>query len=389
MEIGNYFRSNSVHILKVIHLHTDTKFLNNVIRFQGDLFENVSVLINGDKSLQNDELIVFNAKECDKIIEICLSADVVVLYDLDILKMKIAKALPESVKVAWRFFGYELYGKLNEEIYTEISLSFVEGGITDQAKDVVKDLLRPFYHTLKYGKTMDEMMSDAFNRIDYMLVLTKPEYDYLVKKWPNLPEFVELSKVVDLFNEKDDCLSLSRDIKSNKVVIGNNRNISNNHLDILEIIEEASDREAYNFQFLFNYGKEWKYTNHIKSFIRGKSYYSLLEEFMSKEEFNRFYIAVSALVMNGFRQMAMANIFHAFKNGVKVYLNKNNIMVEWFLDIGLKVYSIDQLKNDIEQNNLTLDTETMRENCSILKQVLEKDSHIAFQKRFYKKLKAS
>jgi hypothetical protein len=43
----------------------------------------------------------------------------VVLYDLNFPKAYIANRLPNSIKIVWRFFGLELYGKMPEVVFSE------------------------------------------------------------------------------------------------------------------------------------------------------------------------------------------------------------------------------------------------------------------------------
>ena len=112
--------------MKAIHIHTDLKFISNTNRFEGNYFENVIVIIgnvndyNGpfkksawffDKSLNS----------VHKIIKLCAEADLVVLYDLDYIKCKIALGLPTKMTIAWRFFGHELYARESQYYSTELT----------------------------------------------------------------------------------------------------------------------------------------------------------------------------------------------------------------------------------------------------------------------------
>lgn len=50
-------------------------------------------------------------------------ADVVVFYSLNDLLAKIVNRLPERVALTWRFFGYEMYDRMPEFIYTDTTRS--------------------------------------------------------------------------------------------------------------------------------------------------------------------------------------------------------------------------------------------------------------------------
>src|SRR5690625_6779382 len=106
------------------HIHTDIKFVNSIGRFEGGNFVNINIFISDDTKLYktlDPETLHFKSTDLDKLVKQCKDADLVVLYDLDNLKSKIALLLPKSVKIAWRFFGYELYSKNREDYISNIT----------------------------------------------------------------------------------------------------------------------------------------------------------------------------------------------------------------------------------------------------------------------------
>ncbi len=78
------------------------------------------------------------------------------------------------------------------------------------------------------------------------------------------------------------------------------------------------------------------------------------EEFLSLDEFKNLYGISSALVINGFRQMAMGNIWSDIRHDVKVYLNDNNVIYKWLLNEGFLIYAIDTLSDDIMNRSFKL-----------------------------------
>src|SRR5690625_4670151 len=108
--------------IKTYHIHTDYKFLNSIGRFKGGNFDNINIFVTDDSELSNSlssDTLTFKSSDLDKIVQLCKRADLVVLYDLDALKSKIALALPKKVKIAWRFFGYELYSRQRENYISD------------------------------------------------------------------------------------------------------------------------------------------------------------------------------------------------------------------------------------------------------------------------------
>jgi len=312
------------------------------------------------------------------VIRFCSDADLVILYNLEILKSKIALALPDDLKIAWRFFGTELYSRMEKTVLSEKSLAAAAG-----FRKTIKDLLRPFYHRVKYGENLNAVFPKAIDHIDYMLVLNKKEYEFLSTYFGNLPEYIRLPIREERISGGSTNASLK---KKSKIVLGNSRGIYNNHIDTLKEIEKTNSKRNYNFLLLFNYGTESNYTKAVEKVIEGKSHYRLIEEFISGERFKDFYADVNALVINGYRQMAMGNIFLALNNGVKVYLNKKNVMMDWLLSEGIEVFAVENLTTDLESGNIKLDYNIASNNINKLGKLYSNYTEKDFQKTIYNKI---
>lgn len=374
---------------RIVHIHTDYKFIKNSDQFEGPYFENEIIIVEKRESyhgLIEANYIVCNIDEKEYILKLCKKADLVVLYDLDYLKASIALELPETVKIAWRFFGYELYGKRKDLVLSPQTLKYVKHNLLKTW--MKKKLLFPYY-LMKVGcMSYKHLFYKAINRIDYMFVLSKEEYDYLSRYW-KLPAYVKFTPKRN--QPKEDAVKLfeAKLHGSTTIVIGNNRGLYNNHLDIMDIIEKSQGAEHYNFSLLFNYGGNGAYTQAVKERANRKSYYTLVTDFMPPDMFNQFYRAINALVINGYRQMAGANIFMAFQNGVKIYLNPKNVFMHWMQNLGFKVFSIERLKSDIEKNNVSLLLSDIQHNFDVLKDFSEKNSKEKFQEEIREKLQHS
>jgi dTDP-N-acetylfucosamine:lipid II N-acetylfucosaminyltransferase len=103
---------------------------------------------------------------------------------------------------------------------------------------------------------------------------------------------------------------------------------------------------------------------------------------LNKEEFNNLYLDTIALVINGYRQMAMGNIFEAFKNGTKVYLNEKNIILKWLREEGFLLSSIDDFAFDLKNELIELNENEITHNQNQLIKLASKYS----QKDLFKAL---
>src|SRR5690606_21524880 len=89
----------------------------------------------------------------------------------------------------------------------------------------------------------------------------------------------------------------------------------------------------------------------------------LLEKFMDKVLFHKTYNEAAALVLNSYRQMALANIGMAIRNGTKIYLSDRNITGNWLKKNGIQVFSVEQdFLRDYVTENLYLPEKVAKHN---------------------------
>lgn len=365
---------------RIVHIHSDLKFTGNSKIFEDTRFVN-QIIILGDKTNYNgpykENAMFFkqNRKDIVRIINLCKMADMVVLYDLDLRKCIIANRLPSNIKIIWRFFGYELYDKMQEHVYSQLTMDLIK---SNRYLVKLRSYISKVKQYIKWHTSYNNEFEKAINRVNYFLGLSKYEYDFLKRYWPNLPEFIQHP-----FTTQEQSYKYGQE-KFNEIVIGNNRSAFNNHIDILELIERTKNRRNYNFKLFFNYGQNNKYTQAVRERAGKIEEVGIIEVFLSIEEFRSVYARVAAFVMNSYRQLAMANIFQALRNGVKVYLNHKNIIFDWLKAEGFLVYSIDDFSIDIETNNIRLKEEEVKYNLKQMADLAKKYNKNDFQQEIYK-----
>lgn len=372
--------------LKVIHIHTDNKFLTDSNFFECDFFNNQIIILQSKENLISEfdkKIIVFNkATTCiDDVLTICRESDLIVLYDLDPIKIRIALALPSSIQIAWRFFGHELYGKMQHKLLSNKTIKSQGGWLYYK----VKLLLLQSSHILKYIKPKIEkennLLQKAINRINFFLCYSTEEYIFLQSKFPKLPYFIQLP----LTPIRSDYVYGKGDVT--KVVVGHSRSYYNNHLDILDIIKRKPVCVNHKYILLFNYGSVNSYTRKIKKLAYKIPNMEVIENFLSREKFDFFYDDVSAFVSNSYRQIALGNIFMCLVKGVKVYLNRKNIVYTWLINEGFLVYTINDFSSDIASNKLYLIEADMEHNLKTFAMFSNKYSLPKFQKTVFEHFK--
>jgi len=363
---------------KVIHIHTDQKFVSDSNRFDGENFKNDILLIgepayNLNLSEENITVFKYSPNSVNHIVNRCMDADLVVVYGLDLIKARIIFNLPKEIPVAWRFFGYELYRFDMKMSLSETTSKYLEKSGTAKLKNFIKLSVKSLKSYLRWGTCSDTFHLGAIRNIDYFLCFSKHEYDLLASKWTDLPEFVRLPLSRSYKPEEQEF------DKEKIVIIGNNRSSYNNNIDIIKLIESAENRSLYHFVLLFSYGEETNYSMKVREEVDNKPYYEVIDNFMTHDKFEGLYHNASAAVFNGYRQMALGNIFSALKNGVKIYLNDRNVVMEWLCSEGINIYPVSDLKKDIEENRITLTKFELNANAENFSKMIDSYTNTDFQ----------
>lgn len=338
----------------VIHIHTDIKFISDVGRYESQSFENILVII-GDKKEYNGiykesaHYFDYSRKSFFQILKFCQNADIVVVNSLDFVKSFIVNRLPNSVTVVWRFFGTELYSKMEEQVYSQKTLKIIKQNKNNDFLSPLKNTLKSYLVLLKYRAfPTKEFKKAAFQRVNYFLGVSNVEYDFLKKIWKDLPPFLQ----INYLPYKDVRTDIK--LKSNIIILGNNKSAYNNHLDIIDRIKNIGSKRNFEFLILANYGKDSNYTKTMIKEAEKINEIKVVKDFMSMEMFNDLFSKSDAFVMNGHRQMGNATIFQAIKQNTKVYLNKKNVIYSWLKEEGFIVFNIEDFFLDLDSNNITL-----------------------------------
>ena len=349
-------------------------------RFECEEFDNIVVIIGGEQKyngmLSNSvQYYDYSRKDFLKIIDLCKSADMVVLYSLNSAKAYIANRLPKSVVVLWRFFGLELYHKIPEYVYSEKTLEILKQVERQNYLSRKKLQLIKYLAIFKYRAIRkNELNKAAFSRIDFFLGISRPEHEFLKGIWKELPPFLQHNMApyvkIDILRKK----------KTNLILLGNNRSPSNNHLDIIDGIKESNSRDNFDFLMMFNYGSEDIYSETIRKKVGEVPQIKLLEEFLTIQKFKELYATADAFVMNGHRQMAMGNILEALQQNIKIYLNEKNLTYHSLKEEGFVIFTIKNFLDDLDSDNVVLSQEDCIINQERLVKMTAKYDKLSFQK---------
>ncbi|HUH52265.1 MAG TPA: hypothetical protein VLZ11_09200 [Flavobacterium sp.] len=364
---------------KLIHIHTDFKFLQGVQNYTDATLYNEIVFIGEvDKAtvskLQSLKLIyhVFNESEINDQLALISGFDGVVLYGLNKSVIPLLEKIDKDKKVFLRLLGYELYTQMLDKFVSKNTLNqyrpitLKNYRFKDYFKKKIKRFLGFEYQINKHKQF------DLYSKIDAIILLNKFEYEVLNKHF-YLPKFLQLPLARELPNTFD----LSN--KINNIIIGNSRHMWNNHLDIYKIIRKSKKLENFEFVLFFNYGPDNNYTNAVREEVNHNNIV-LIERFLDNKDFNRIYESAAALVINSYRQHAFGNIHTAILSGTKVYLNKKSSTYTWLTHEGFYISEINELPRDVDNNKIMLTQEEFKHNMNCYNQLKERYTHLDFIK---------
>ncbi len=361
--------------LKIIHIHSDPKFIMDIdAMYNNVVFENKLIYVGEEiYDIENSSYIGIQFKpiieNIGPIIEVLKRSDVVVVNFLDEYKSQIVNKIPNNIKIIWRFFGIEFYSRRQNMFLSEQTRKNVKEDLS-----VIKRI-RIFKNKI-YNKN-DVTFFKAVKRIDYITSFCIEEYDLLKRFW-KIPKFLKLSVEYDVFINKQVSYS-----KEPKIILGNNKHNFNNHIDLINIVNNSTNTDV-DFLMFFSYGGEGVYQNKVRDLSLQNSKIQLIENFLQKEDFDKIYEKSSAFVHNGYRQMALGNIFTAISFGLKVYLNEDNVIYKWLTKEGLLISSIKELENDLNNNNYGLTKREIDLNIEMYKSLIVNYNVKKFQENLLK-----
>lgn len=370
--------------LKAVHIHTDVKFIEETQLFEGETFTNEVIVIGKSTDYKNSiagKSYYRNYFSIKRIIDICNESDIVVLYDLDGIKSSIVNSISMNVYVVWRFFGYELYKRNKYKYLSELSRS-----IREEENETVESFYSRIKKHISAVRPVHSMLNSSFecavSRVDCLLCLSRSEYNELLETWPGLPECVVIPSWSHWPTESAEDLWAK---KNPVIIVGNNRSIYNNHLDIIMSLKSCDMADNYKIVLPFSYGPLGEYSTKVATETESMDRFTLLETFLPFNNYASFIRDSYALVINSYRQMAMDNIFIGIRNGVKLYLNPKNVIYDWLISKGVLVYDVDQLIKDISNSDSRLNENEILRNVEALKRYEQEYSTKNFQELLYEK----
>ena len=346
----------------ILHLLTDEQFTDYAIQqFSAPEMESEFVLIPSNhenwsvKLIDKCSIIWPESPEFEDLLNRLGQYTGIMLHGMFWAKWQTAllERVPKHVKVAWYFWGGEIYGRHD---------------IKSCSKAPITNILSVFHRHKHASKSKDitwEIPLKLYSRVDFCLTGEQEEYEFAKQFTGGNFEYIWYT-----------CYSLEETIGSlmnsrcvgNNIWIGNSAAAGNNHLDIIWYLwKKGILREFVGDKVIvpLSYGEPWirNLIKRIGKMVFGKRLHAL-ETYIPRNEYNALMLSCSTMIIGYWQPAAQGNIITALWLGMRVYLSEKSIAFKFFKRIGAQIYSIE---SDLKKYQFTpLSEEVRAENRKVL-----------------------
>lgn len=339
--------------MKIAHCVTDEKFTKSIIAtfdYLADSCHSSYVYIVDDSKRKALKYIGNNASVEHLKIEQLMKRlndglyDVLFLHNLRSMPLEHISRIPENVKVVWLAWGFDIYGKVGSRPLVETQNPYHR-----ETRKLIKPTAKEWVvNTGKYiykWAFQDRMVRRAVSRVDYFSGVIPEEYDLMC----HIPFFrakpIDYRYASPLSNISLDMLATEQPVRGMNILVGNSGDPRNNHADIFHKLAQVDLGDRKIFAPL-SYAGSQRYRGQVKAL--GERFWGnrfvALQDFMPVAEYKSVISSCGFRIFGHERQQAMGNIRLAFRAGCKVFLSESSILYRHHVDMGLKVYTI---QNDI------------------------------------------
>ena len=266
----------------------------------------------------------------------------------------ILRNVPESVKVAWVFWGGEIYGR------QELTNAF----LAPRSKMVL--WIRNVLQGIRKKRVKHyEIPKSLYKRVNYCLTDMEEEYEF-AKEYLDVPEMKYHR--YNYYSVEETLGDLSEDCcYGGNIIIGNSASIECNFLDAFPVVRRIKRKDSSVIVPL-GYGDPWVRNLVLKFGVIyfGDSFVPLID-YMPRSEYNKVLLSCSSMIQPHYRPQAQGNIITGLWLGMRVYLSERSFAYQYFKRIGVSVYSIE---HDLKHGSVScepVDSKVLDNNRRMLK----------------------
>lgn len=328
----------------ILHLLTDEKFTDYVLKqFSEPEMCSDFVLVSYNSHLvyatpqPNMRVIRPNSKDFQILLNHLNDYNAVVLHGLFFpWQGQVLRVVPATVKVAWVFWGGDIYGR--KDIFADY--------LSSSSKTLL--FIQQLKRRLKCKKTQPryEVPFELLKRIDFCLTDVPEDFEFVkgylktgIKElWYNYYSVEETIGNLESFR-----------CNGNNILVGNSSSLECNHLDGLRAVRRLQLAPEVKVYVPLSYGESWlrKEISYKGHKMLGNCFHPL-STFLARDEYNQIIRSCSVAIMPHYRPQAFGNILTALWLGTRVYLSSHNSLYPFFKRIGAIIFS---LEADFDSSN--------------------------------------
>jgi hypothetical protein len=255
----------------------------------------------------------------------------------------VEKILDPNVTIVWIIWSADLYEIpiVAASIYDRFSAKYVSGGIIN----IIKEKYKNIRYMYSWKRELNRKKVRAIKKIHYCCTGIEREF-LLVKhrlndkiKWIKF-SFLDANELIPVECREFDFLFHKSDL-----LVGNSSDPRNNHYEILKLIRSL--KLSNKIILPLAYGDKL-FSDHLINSVNGwfsANQLVIVRQFLPREKYYELLSNVKVAIFGHRIQQAYGNILGLICMGVKVFLQKTNVLYAEFIDWGVVVYKIDDLTN--------------------------------------------
>lgn len=344
--------------MKILHLISDHQVIERTLCVFEDIFPNKNeVLIFSNESdlkhvVKYGRHKIVSKRNYKKIIKEFDFSEItyVIVHYLSFEKIEFIKCIPQHIHICWDIYGGDFYNQFLHVMGYEL---YYSNPIKYSKYYYLKRFFPSLFKMLLYIKgnrpVYERIIKKQFNyishRINSLSVCCSGEVALFEKySGVTLPYF-EIFKYS--LRETLGDLYDSDFSKGNDILIGNSASFTNNHLYVFQQLKGV-DIDKSNLVIPISYGGIPKYISEIKMTYAEKYHQNVtfITQYLPLCEYNKMFMSMKIMILSSWRQESLGTIIMGLYLGIKIYLSKKNPLYDWFINLGCKIYCIEELTTD-------------------------------------------
>ena len=345
--------------MRILHLVDDWLFTDGTVSvFKAFDIENKFVVlrIGDDKTRYNIksaevEIIQVGTDAYNELLE-SMKWDLVWVYQLVPAKAEFVSKLDKSVPVMWSVYGIDyikysgrwLYGRRTTRLFRKLASN----------RTFVVTIAKYIAGRLGVSRFLPFWDCRFFRRINYFSCVV-PEEELWVRGAIGKRKSARRLNFHFCSNDKTyRSFYPTVNLLSKKVWVGNSATLSNNHLDVFELIKQSRLNDEYNIISPLSYSYDLG-AKDLPQIVADEgrrcfgSRFTTVTDVLPREEYINLMSSCSIFVFGVRRQQAGGNIRIALTCGGCVFLDRRNPIYEHYLNKGVLVYPIERIEEGFDK----------------------------------------